>query len=118
MESITRKKDVAENFELIPVEWTFGTEELSAHSACLNDLAGNPRIFMNRSAAQELNLTDGERLSIELDSGAIEVELQIEDKMATGTLVLPRHKDLDWQKMHTGINLVRPDQIRKLKARF
>jgi NADH-quinone oxidoreductase subunit G len=118
MEAITRKMDVAENFELIPVEWTFGTEELSAHSACLNDLAGIPCIFMNRSAAQKLNLTDGERLSIELDSGAIEVKLQAEDGMAAGTLILPRHKDLDWQNMHTGINLIRPDQIRKLKAGF
>ena len=107
---------MAENFELIPVEWTFGTEELSAHSACLNDLAGIPCIFMNRSAAQKLNLTDGDRLSIELDSGNIEVKLQAEDGMAAGTLILPRHKDLDWQKMNTGINLVRSNQIRKLKG--
>jgi NADH-quinone oxidoreductase subunit G len=115
MEGITRGEDLAENFELIPVEWTFGTEELSAHSACLKDLAGIPCIFMNRSDAQKLNLKDGDRLSIELDSGVIEVKLQAEDDMAAGALVIPRHKDLYWQKMNTGINFVRPDQIRKLK---
>jgi NADH-quinone oxidoreductase subunit G len=70
---------------------------------------------MNRSDAQKLNLKDGDRLSIELDSGVIEVKLQAEDDMAAGALVIPRHKDLYWQKMNTGINFVRPDQIRKLK---
>ncbi len=114
-EALTRREDFAENFELIPVEWTFGTEELSVHSACLNDLAGIPCIFMNRSDAQKLNLTDGDRLSIELDSGTIEVKLQAEDDMAAGTLILPRHKELDWQVMGTGRTFVQKGQIRKIK---
>jgi NADH-quinone oxidoreductase subunit G len=114
MEGITRGEDLAGNFELIPVEWTFGTEELSAHSACLKDLGGIPGIFMNRNDAQKLNLTNGDRLSIELDSGAIEAKLQAEDDMAAGTLVIPRHKDLDWQVMGIGRTLVPKDQIRKV----
>jgi NADH-quinone oxidoreductase subunit G len=115
MEEVARGEDPADYFELIPVERTFGTEELSAHSDCLKDLAGIPCIFMKRSDAENLNLTDGDPLSIELDSGTIEAKLQAEDDMVAGALVIPRHKDLDWQKMNTGINLVRPDQIRKLK---
>jgi NADH-quinone oxidoreductase subunit G len=103
------------SFELIPVEWTFGTEELSVHSACLNDLAGRPCILMHRSDAQKLNLSDGDRLSIALDGGTLEVPLRAADDMAPGTLVMPRHKDLDWQKMNMGLNRIRPDQIRKLK---
>ena len=115
LESIGKQEKLTDNFELIAVEWTFGTEELSANSACLKDLAGIPCIFMNRSDAENLNLTGGDRLFIELDSGAIEAKLQVEDVMADGTLIIPRHKDLDWQRINTGINLVRPDQIRKKK---
>lgn len=111
-------EDLADNFELIPVEWTFGTEELSAHSRCLKDLGKTPCIFMHRSDADNLNLQDGDRVSIELYSGTIEAKLQAEDQMAAGTLVIPRHTDLDWQKMATGMNLVRPDHIRKIRGRM
>jgi NADH-quinone oxidoreductase subunit G len=115
VEGIAKGENFAGNFELIPVEWTFGTEELSAHSACLKELAEIPCIFMNRGEAQRLSLTDGDRLSIELDSGTIEARLQAEADMAAGTLVFPRHQDLNWQKMNMGLNLVRPEHIRKFK---
>jgi NADH-quinone oxidoreductase subunit G len=103
------------SFELIPAERTFGTEELSAHSACLNHLAGRPFILMHSSDAQKLRLSDGERLSIALHGGALEALLRTADNMAPGTLIIPRHKDLDWQKMNIGLNRIGPDQIRKLK---
>lgn len=114
MEGITKGEDLAEKFELIPVEWTFGTEELSAHCECLRDLAGKPCIFMRRSDAEDLNLTDGDQLSIELDRGIIEAKLRAENDMASGTLVIPRHKDLDWQKMDNGRALVPKGRIKKI----
>jgi len=107
--------DVDDRLELIAVEWIFGTEELSSYSACLTDLAGSPGIFMCRTDAQKLNLAAGDMVSLELDSGTLEANLRIVDNMAAGTLVMPRHKDLDWQKMDTGQTWVRPDQIRKRK---
>ena len=100
--------------EVIAVERTFGTEELSAYSACLTELASTPGIFINAMDAAQLNLTDGDLVSIELNSGAVEARLQVAANMATGTLVIPRHKDLDWQKMGTGHTWVRKDQIRKV----
>ena len=100
--------------EVIAVERTFGTEELSAYSACLTELASTPGIFINAMDAEQLNLTDGDLVSIELNSGAVEARLQVAANMATGTLVIPRHKDLDWQKMGTGHTWVRKDQIRKV----
>jgi len=115
MEGINKGEDFAGRFELIAVEWTFGTEELSAHSECLEDLAGSPCILMNRSDAQQLNLADGDRLFLELDSGGIEVKLQTKGDMAAGTLILPRHKYLQWQVMGTGRTWVQKDQIRKIK---
>jgi len=100
--------------EVMAVERIFGTEELSAYSACLTELASTPGIFINAMDARQLNLTDGDLVSIELNSGAVEARLQVAANMAAGTLVIPRHKDLDWQKMGTGQTWVRKDQIRKL----
>jgi NADH-quinone oxidoreductase subunit G len=103
-----------DQLEVMAVERTFGTEELSAYSACLTELASTPGIFINPMDAKQLNLTDGDRVSIELNSGAVEARLQVAANMAAGTLVIPRHKDLDWQKMGTGQTWVRKDQIQKL----
>jgi len=102
------------HLEVMAVERTFGTEELCAYSACLTELANTPGIFINAMDAEQLNLTDGDLVSIELNSGAVEARLQVAANMAAGTLVIPRHKDLDWQKMGTGQTLVRKDQIRKV----
>ena len=103
-----------DDLELIAVERTFGTEELSAYSACLTDLEEGPGIFICQTDAEKLNLIEGDRVSLELDGGKLEANLRIADNMAAGTLVISRHKDLDWQKMGTGRTLVRIDQIRKV----
>jgi len=100
--------------EVMAVERTFGTEELCAYSACLIGLASPPGIFINSMDAKQLNLTDGDLVSIELNRGVVEARLQVAANMAAGTLVIPRHKDLDWQKMGTGRTWVRKNQIRKV----
>jgi NADH-quinone oxidoreductase subunit G len=115
--SIKRIKDgsdVDDRLELIAVEWIFGTEELSSYSECLTDLEGNLGIFMCRTDAEKLNLAAGDMVSLELDSGTLEANLRLVDNMAAGMLVIPRHKELDWQKMGTGQKLVRKDQIKKV----
>jgi NADH-quinone oxidoreductase subunit G len=104
---------IEDRLELIAVERTFGTEELSSYSECLTDLEGSPGIFMCRTDAEKLNLAAGDMVSIELDRGTLEANLRVADNMAAGTLIIPRHKNLDWQKMGTGRTLVRKDQIRK-----
>jgi NADH-quinone oxidoreductase subunit G len=114
--SIKRLKggsDADDRLELIAVEWTFGTEELSSYSECLTDLEESPGIFMCRTDAQKLHLAAGDMVSIELDSGTLEANLRVADNMAAGTLIIPRHKKLDWQKMGTGRPRVHKDQIRK-----
>jgi len=106
---------VDDHLELIAVERTFGTEALAALSDCLEALAGRPAALMGSVDAAELNLTDGDVIAIELDGGTIDVELQVADHMAGGTLVIPRHKDLDWQKMGPGQTLVSKDRVRKVR---
>jgi NADH-quinone oxidoreductase subunit G len=116
--SIQRLKsgsDVDDRMELIAVEWIFGTEELSSYSECLTDLEGSPGICMCRRDAEKLNLIAGDRVAIELDRGTLEANIRVKDNMAAGTLIIPRHKNLDWQTLDSGKTWVRPDQIRKLK---
>jgi NADH-quinone oxidoreductase subunit G len=104
-----------DRLELIAVERTFGTEELSSCSECLSDLAESPCIFMCRSDAAELNLAAGDKVFLELDSGTLEVNLRIANNMAAGTMFIPRHKGLDWQKMGAGQTRVSKDRIRKVE---
>jgi NADH-quinone oxidoreductase subunit G len=101
--------------ELIRVERTFGTEELSSCTTCLSDLAESPSIFMCRTDAKALNLAAGDRVSLELDGGTLEANLRIADNMAAGTLVIPRYKTLDWQKMRTGQTWIHRERIRKVR---
>lgn len=102
-----------DRLEVLICERTFGTEELSAYSACLQELASAPRIIMHSSDAKQLNLTDGDSVSVELHSGAIEARLQVIDNMASGILIIPRYADLDWQKMEIDQKSIRKDKIRK-----
>jgi NADH-quinone oxidoreductase subunit G len=102
-----------DRLELITVERTFGTEELSSCSECLSALVESPCIFMSRTDAQELNLAAGDKLSLGLDGGTLDVNLRIADNMAAGTLVIPRYKALEWQKMGPGQTWIRKDRVRK-----
>ncbi len=114
--AVQRPKGNAERddrLELIAVEWIFGTEELSSYSKCLTELEESPGIFLSRSEAEKLNLIDGERVAIELQNGTLAANVRVKDNMAAGTLVIPRHKDLDWQKLDSAKTWIRPDQIQK-----
>ncbi|MGD8341979.1 MAG: NADH-quinone oxidoreductase subunit NuoG, partial [Desulfobacterales bacterium] len=104
----------AGRLEVLVAEHTFGTEELSAYSACLQQLAGTPCICMHSTDAQQLNLNDGDPVAAKLNGGAIEARLQVADNMASGILIIPRHPDLGWQKVNTGRTWVHQDQIRKI----
>jgi NADH-quinone oxidoreductase subunit G len=103
-----------DRLELITVERAFGTEELSSCSECLSDLVESLCIFMCRTDAKELNLAAGDKVSVELHGGTLDVNLRIADNMAAGTLVIPRYKALEWQKMGTGQKWIRKDRIRKV----
>ncbi|MGD8723637.1 MAG: molybdopterin-dependent oxidoreductase, partial [Desulfobacterales bacterium] len=105
---------VDDRLELLVSELTFGSEELSAFSACLQELVKAPCICMHSTDAQQLNLNDGDRMTVELEGGAIEARLQVAENMASGILIIPRHPDLGWQKMNTGRSYVRKEKIRKI----
>ena len=70
---------------------------------------------MCRTDAEKLNLAAGDRVAVELESGTLEASIHLKENMAAGMLIIPRHKNLGWQKMNSGQTRIRPDQISKQK---
>jgi NADH-quinone oxidoreductase subunit G len=88
-----------DGLELILVDWTFGTEELSSYSAHTREAEGSPYLALHPKDAARLGLSSGERVVLHLDGGPLKVDLRVRGDMAQGVLVLPRHRQLDWQKV-------------------
>jgi NADH-quinone oxidoreductase subunit G len=103
-----------DSLELILVDWTFGTEELSALSACLRELAPEPAVIMHTSEAHNLDLMDGDSISIQTESGNLEAKLKVVENMAAGVLIVPRHRNISWQIFETGVSSIGRDQIKKV----
>lgn len=87
------------DLELITVDWTFGTEELSVRSPYLRQMEKDPRLFLSKKDAAQLGISDGHRIAIRSDAGTIHVHAAVVENMAPGILVLPRHHRLDWQHL-------------------
>jgi NADH-quinone oxidoreductase subunit G len=104
-----------EALELILVEWTFGTEELSVHSPHLRKVERNPCLYMEDGDARKMGLNDGDKVLMKLDTGTVQVDLRVEANMASGVVVLPRHHLIEWQKLKAVPALVRPEQIEKAR---
>jgi len=104
------------SLELILVDWTFGTEELSAYASCLQALEPEPSASMQTKDAESLNLGDGERVVIKTENGSLEVNLRVSENMAPGVLVIPRHRLLAWQIFETGPVSIGRGQIKKVAA--
>jgi len=100
--------------ELLVVDWTFGTEELSTYSKYLRQVEKEPCLFMSSKDASMLGLKDGERVMLPLDRGQLEMKLRIVDSMAPGVIVMPKHQQLTWQKIEKWPMKVAMSQIRNV----
>ena len=101
------------SLDLILVDWTFGTEELSAFSDCLQELEPEPCATLQTRDAVELNLKNGDRIVIETENGSLELPLRVAETMAAGILVIPRHRRINWQIFGEGRIKIDKDLIRK-----
>ncbi len=108
----TRAQD--NSLEVILVDWTFGTEELSAYASCLWELAPEPCATMHTSDAKAFKLNDGDRIEIETNSGEMALVLRVLNNMASGILLVPRHRILNWQILGTGRMQISKNRIRKV----
>jgi len=87
------------DLELITVDWTFGTEELSVRSPYLRQMEKAPCVFLSKKDAAQLGISDGDKMAIRSEAGSIDVHAAVVENMASGILVLPRHHRLDWQHL-------------------
>jgi NADH-quinone oxidoreductase subunit G len=100
--------------ELLLVDWTFGTEELSTFSKYIREVEREPSLLMHPKDASRLSLMNQDRVALQLDAGKLKVRLSISENLAPGVLVLPRHYQLEWQKLRTLPARVSFDQIEKI----
>jgi NADH-quinone oxidoreductase subunit G len=87
------------DLELITVDRTFGTEELSVRSPYLLQVEKEPCLFLSKQDAASLGISDGDRVAIRLDAGTIDVHAAVVENMSPGILMLPRHYRLEWQHL-------------------
>jgi NADH-quinone oxidoreductase subunit G len=112
---IPSEKELQEDsrLELLVVDWTFGTEELSTYSKYIQQVEKEPCLFMHPKDASRTGMKDKDRITLHLDRGPLVVELCVVDNMAPGVIIMPQHRQLPWQKMERWPLKVAVDQIRK-----
>jgi NADH-quinone oxidoreductase subunit G len=82
---------------LLLTQQTFGSEALSALSPPLQALERPPRVSLSPESAGALGLAAGDRLVVNAAGGCFEATLAVCAQTAPGVLVVPRHRDLNWQ---------------------
>jgi NADH-quinone oxidoreductase subunit G len=100
----------SDDMEVILTERTFGTEELSTYSVCLEMLEDEPFAGLSRTDAEALSIRDGDRIAIRTENGAVELVARVWESMAAGVVIIPRLRRLPWQALGTSI---RRQDIRK-----
>ena len=115
-DALPREKDRRgkEQMELLLVEQTFGTEELSSYSRFTRDAEKPPWLTMNTRDADRLGLTHGDRVSLQVNGGTLEVRLQVVETVAPGVMVLPRHHGIPWQVFEAPRVSVPIERIKRL----
>jgi NADH-quinone oxidoreductase subunit G len=102
------------DLELITVDWTFGTEELSVRSPYLRQVEKEPCLFLSEIDAARLGISRGDRVALQTDAGTVEVHAALAGNMARGILVLPRHHRLPWQHLQALKIRLNHNQILKI----
>ncbi len=93
----------SDDIEIILTERTFGTEELSTYSACLETLEDETFAGVSRQDAEALGIRDGDRIAIRTENGAVELAARVCDNMAAGAMMIPRLRRLPWQTLGKSI---------------
>jgi len=106
-------KSPGSDMQVLLVEQIFGTEELSAYAPCLTALAPMPAAFIHSIDAHRFDLADGDMVTLHTERGALTVTLRVQERMAAGVLVLPRHRRLAWQIFMAGQMKLSSNQIHK-----
>ncbi|MCB2189825.1 MAG: NADH-quinone oxidoreductase subunit NuoG [Deltaproteobacteria bacterium] len=105
-----------EGLELLLTHWTFGTEELSAYSRPAREGETMPTLTMHPWDAGRLALVHGDRNSLRMGGGELALDLAVASNMAEGTILLPRHRQVEWRKLKTWPVFLPESCIRKTEG--
>jgi hypothetical protein len=100
--------------ELLLVDQTFGTEELSGYSAPIHKVEEDPCLIVPDGLAQELGLAAGDQLTLGLPGGDVKVCLKTSPHMAPRVVILPRNRRLAWQKFPAWPTWIGLNSIKKV----
>jgi NADH-quinone oxidoreductase subunit G len=106
-----RKRE--QSLQILTVECTFGTEELSSFSPHLDVLQPESRLLMHQQDAMRLGIKDGDEITVTVENGSVKIRARIIDNIRAGVLVLPRFRQLNWQIFGMEMTPFDPDQIYK-----
>ena len=99
LEKVDKSASPADSLELLSVDWTFGTEELSAYADTIQQVEKAPYLCMHPKDAMRAGFKNKDRVILHLDGGPLEIEVIVAENMAPGIMVFPRHRQLPWQKL-------------------
>jgi NADH-quinone oxidoreductase subunit G len=116
LNELEKKRSPDDSLELVLVNWTFSTEELSQYSPPLMKLEKEPAVFMHVDDAARLGLSDSDKVTILLDRGALEVSVSVKENMASGIIVMPRYRLLEWQKIETLPKFVSYEDVKRVNV--
>jgi NADH-quinone oxidoreductase subunit G len=100
--------------ELVLIDWTFGTEELSTYSRFAKQGETSPKLFMHPDDAGRLGFAGGEKVGLRADGQDVVFELALASNMAAGMIIAPRHRQVDWRKLKQRSMIVTDDNIHKV----
>ncbi|MBI5577736.1 MAG: NADH-quinone oxidoreductase subunit NuoG [Deltaproteobacteria bacterium] len=100
----------SDELEIILTERTFGSEDLSSYSACLETREDEPLAGLHRRDAESLGIREGDGIAIRTGNTTLEFAVRVYDNMASGVMVVPRLQRLPWQGLG---KRVRRQDIRK-----
>ena len=102
-----------DSLELLLVDRTFGTEEMSSYSSSLRETVSHPSLILPAEVGGRLGFRNRDTAVISLDGGPLEIALDLQEHLASGIMVLPRQDQLAWQKIAAYPVRVSLDQIKK-----
>ncbi len=115
LKKLEKVSSFGDSLELLPVDWTFGTEELSGYSNPIQQVEKAPSLSIHPKDAMRGSLKDRDRVTLQLDGGPLEIEVSTTENMASGVMVLPRHRKTQWQRLKELPAKVSIDRIKSCK---
>jgi NADH-quinone oxidoreductase subunit G len=100
---------------LLLVDWTFGTESLSAMSPTVNQVGALPAASLHPDTVGRLGLADEKCITISAGGAELSLSLQLDPRVAPGVMVVPRHHQLDWQLFDDTCAMLQGSQLKAEK---